>query len=56
MSIDYRYLLKMCMKSWIDNEGCCWSPEFQEDLTEEQKEAVHEIGRELDPNWDKYRL
>lgn len=54
MDIDYRYLLKACMKSWIESEGTCWSPAFQDDLSEEQKEAVNEIGRELMPDWDKY--
>ena len=46
-NIDYRRLLKECMKSWIEDEGGCWDPDFHDELSAEEKKAVVEIRKEL---------
>jgi hypothetical protein len=46
-NIDYRYLLRECMREWIVSEGCCWDADDYEYLTPEEKYVINEIRDEL---------
>ena len=46
-NIDYRYLLRECMRELIVFEGGCWDADHCEYLTPEEKYVVNEIRDEL---------
>jgi len=48
MRVDYKKLLKRCIKRWFEAEGSAWDGDGSDDgdLTEEEKETVRLIWEE----------